>query len=39
MLQYVALARTDFSEERIAYIILVKRIGGLRTTEAVSKSQ
>jgi hypothetical protein len=35
MLRHVALVRTDVSEESIAYIIRVRRIGELGTTLAV----
>jgi hypothetical protein len=39
MLYHVALVRTDVSEECIAYIIWVTRIGELRTTLAVTSNQ
>jgi hypothetical protein len=38
-LRRVALARTDVSEEQIAYIIRVTRIGELGTTLAVSSNE
>jgi hypothetical protein len=38
MLRRVALVRTDVSEERIAYIITVTRIGELETTLAVTRN-
>jgi hypothetical protein len=38
MLRHVALVRTDVSEERIAFIIMVTRIGELgRTLAVISK--
>jgi hypothetical protein len=39
MLHRVALVRTDFSEERIAFIIRVTRMGELGTTLAVINNQ
>jgi hypothetical protein len=39
MLRGVALVRTDVSEERIASIIKVPRIGELRTTLAVTSDK
>jgi hypothetical protein len=39
MLRRVSLAKTDVSEERIASIIRVKRIGKLRTTIAVLSTE
>jgi hypothetical protein len=39
MLGRVALVRTDVSEERIASIIAVTRIGEIRTTLAVTSSR
>jgi hypothetical protein len=39
MLRRVALVRTDVSEERIASIINVTRIGGLGTTSAVTSDR
>jgi hypothetical protein len=39
MLRRVALVRTDISEERIAYIIRVTRIGELGTTLAVTSNR
>jgi hypothetical protein len=38
MLRRVALVRTDASEESIAYIIRVRRIGELGTTLAVTSN-
>jgi hypothetical protein len=39
MLRRVALVRTDVSEERIASIIMVTRIGERRTTLAVTSNR
>jgi hypothetical protein len=39
MLRRVALVRTDFSEELSASFIRVTRIGGLRTTLAVTNNR
>jgi hypothetical protein len=39
MLRYVALVRTDISEERSASIIMVTRIGELGTTLAVTSNR
>jgi hypothetical protein len=39
MLRCVALVRTDVSEERIASIIMAKRIGELGTTLAVTSNR
>jgi hypothetical protein len=39
MLRRLALVRTDVSGECIAYIILVARIGELRTTFAVTSNR
>jgi hypothetical protein len=39
MLRYVALLRTDVSEEIIASIIIVTRIGHLRTMSAITNNR
>jgi hypothetical protein len=39
MLNYVALVRTDVSDERMAYIIRVTRISELGTTLAVTSNR
>jgi hypothetical protein len=39
MLRHVDLVRTDVSEERIASIIRVTRMGKLRTTVAVTSNR